>query len=268
MDSENIVKQVDITRIKDKKKILMKDDIIDENILEIFINGGKTFQMVFSMTDTKALAAGFLFTQGVIHKKTDIKAIEFFRTKRQCHITLDEQAEKRLIQFTSSLQIKGSSGGTLLQEQTEPFSSKLAQPENLFTITYDQVLSLIQLHWDHSELFHKTGALHSAGLCTPIKIISYYEDIGRHNALDKLAGNILLNGIDTKDKVATISCRMSLEIIDKIIKTRIPIVISNAAPTLCAVKLADKAGLTIIGFARNNRFNIYTHEKRIIEPKG
>jgi len=268
LDSEHIVKQVDIIRIKDNKKILIKDDIIDEDILEIFINKKKTFQMVFSMTDTKALATGFLFTQGIVQQKTDIKAIEFFKTKNQCHITLDEQAEKRLIQFTNGHQIKGSSGGTLLQEQTDPFSSRPARAEDLFTITYDQVLSLIQMHWDHSELFHKTGALHSAGLCTPIKMLAYYEDIGRHNALDKLAGDILLKGIETKDKVATISCRMSLEIIGKIIKTGISIVISNAAPTLSAVRLADRAGLTIVGFTRNNRFNIYTHEARIIEPKG
>ena len=122
---------------------------------------------------------------------------------------------------------------------------------------------MIQLHWDHSELFHKTGAVHSAGLCNSSKILSYYEDIGRHNALDKLAGDVLLKEMDTRDKIATVSCRMSLEIIGKIIKTGIPIVISNAAPTLSAIKLADKAGLTLIGFARNNRFNVYTHEKRI-----
>jgi len=265
LDSEHIVKQVDIIRIKDNKKILMKDDIIDEDILEIFINKKKAFQMVFSMTDTKALAAGFLFTQGIVQQRTDIKSIEFFKTKKQCHITLDTLAQERLILFNGDLQIKGSSGGILLKEKAESFSSRPAQPEDLFTITYDQVLSLIQLHWDHSELFHKTGALHSAGLCTPFKIISYYEDIGRHNALDKLAGDILLKGIETRDKVATISCRMSLEIVGKIIKTRIPIVISNAAPSLSAVKLADGEGLTIIGFARNNRFNIYTHEKRIVE---
>ncbi|WP_299980675.1 formate dehydrogenase accessory sulfurtransferase FdhD [Desulfobacula sp.] len=260
MDSKHIIKQVDIIRIKDNKKILMKDSIIDEEILEIFINKNKVFQMVFSMTDIEALAVGFLFTQGIVHKKKDIEANKVFKEKNQCHITLGDRAKERLTEFKKGRQIKGSSGGTLLQNQADLF---LSCPKDHFSITYDQVLSLIQMHWDHSELFHKTGAVHSAGLCNSSKILSYYEDIGRHNALDKLAGDILLKEIDTIDKIATVSCRMSLEIIGKIIKTGIPVVISNTAPTLCAIKLADKAGLTVVGFARNNRFNIYTHEKRI-----
>ncbi|MCD4720869.1 MAG: formate dehydrogenase accessory sulfurtransferase FdhD [Desulfobacula sp.] len=260
MDSRHIIKKVEITRIKDNKKFLMKDSIIDEDILEIIINRNKTFQMVFSMTHPKELAVGFLFTQGIVHKKAEIEAIEFFKDKKQCHVTLNDQALKRLNKFKKDRLIKGSSGGALLQDPGDLFSSR---PEDHFSITYDQVLTLIQLHWDHSELFHKTGAVHSAGLCDPSNILSYYEDIGRHNALDKLAGDILLKEMDTQNKIATLSCRMSLEIIGKIIKTGIPIAISNTAPTLSAVKLANRTGLTIVGFARNNRFNIYTHEKRI-----
>jgi len=260
LKNSTIIKQVDTIRIKDGKKFLIKDDIIDEDILEIFINKKKAFQMVFSMTHPKALAVGFLFTQGIIYEKTDIKTIKFLKEKNQCHVRLSSLAQDRLDKFKKEHQIKGSSGGTLLQNPTDLFASA---HKDHFSITCGQVLDLIQLHWDHSELFQKTGALHSAGLCTPSTILSYYEDIGRHNALDKLAGDILLNEIDTQDKIATVSCRMSLEIIGKIVKTGIPIVISNAAPTLSAIKLADKAGLTIVGFARNNRFNIYTHEKRI-----
>lgn len=260
MDSNPILKKINITRIKNNKVILMQDSIIDEDILEIVINSRKAFEMVFSMTHTRALAAGFLFTQGIVHDKTDILRINFFKEKKQCHITLNNRAMQRLEQFKNGHPIKGSSGGTLLQNHAEIVS---ADRKDTLCITYDQVLSLIQRHWDQSDLFHKTGAVHSAGLCNVSTLLSYYEDIGRHNALDKLAGEILLKDMHTADKIATVSCRMSLEIIGKIIKTGIPIVISNAAPTLSAVKLADKAGLTIVGFARNNRFNIYTHEDRI-----
>ena len=256
------IKQIDITRVKDNKKIFIKDSIIDEDILKILINRKKTFEMVFSMTHTRELAAGFLYTQGIVHKKTDIKKIDFFKEKKQCHITLNDKAAKRLDEFRKGHQIKGSSGGTLLHSPVDILSSGL---KNAFHITYNQVLSLIEQHWDQSRLFHETGAVHSAALCNPSTILSYYEDIGRHNALDKLAGDILLKGIEPQNKIVTVSCRMSLEIIGKIIKTGIPVVISNAAPTLSAVGLADKAGLTIVGFARNNRFNIYTHERRIVK---
>lgn len=261
MDGRQIIQQIDITRIKDHKKILMKDGIIDEDILEIFINGTSAFQMVFSMTHVRSLAAGFLFTQGIVCNKAEIKEIQVDKEKNHCHVTLTGQAMERLEDFKHRRQIKGSSGGTLLQGPDAMLPPPARDP---LTITYDQVLSLIQQHWDQSVLFHETGAVHSAGICNPETILSYYEDIGRHNALDKMAGDILLTGMDTRDKIATVSCRMSLEIIGKVIKTGIPIVISNAAPTLSAVRLAHRAGLTIVGFARNNRFNIYTHEKRIV----
>jgi FdhD protein len=238
----------------------MSDVIIDEDILEIYINKEKAFEMVYSMTHTQALAAGFLFTQGIVKDRSDILEIQFFEQTRQCFVFLTDSARMRAAAFKNGKQIKGSSGGTLLQENAVALTCPGSHTPCL---TDGQVLSLIQQHFDHSELFHKTGAVHSAGLCLPHSILCYFEDIGRHNALDKLAGNILLNGIDTHDKIATVSCRMSLEIIGKIIKTGIPIVISNAAPTLSAVNLAKRAGLTIIGFARENRFNIYTHKERI-----
>jgi FdhD protein len=260
MQNDTLIKQLNITRIKNNNKILIKDNIIDEDILQIYINNKKTFEMVFSMTHPKALAVGFLFTQGIVDNKIDIKEIIFHKGQKQCNITLNLKAQERLNNFIKRDKIKGSSGGVLLQDKTAVLPT---DPNKTIPITYSQVLSLIKSHQEQSRLFHQTGAVHSAGLCDSIKVLSYYEDIGRHNALDKLAGDILLNGIDTKNKIATLSCRMSLEIIGKIIKTGIPIVISNAAPTLSAVKLANRAGLTMIGFARDNRFNIYTHEQRI-----
>lgn len=261
MNNAHIIKQIDITRIKDGQIILTRDSIIDEDILEIQINGETAFQIVFSMTHTEALVAGFLFTQGIVQEKADIRDLEFSEKTKQCRITLKHAALKRLGELKENGRIKGSSGGILLRHPAGISAKSLAQG---FSITYDEVLSLIRMHRDHSGIFLETGAVHSAGLCNKNRILNYYEDIGRHNALDKMAGDILLKGINTGDKAATVSCRMSLEIIGKIIKAGIPIVISNAAPTLSAVRLADLAGLTVIGFARDNRFNIYTHGERIV----
>ncbi|MCK5685918.1 formate dehydrogenase accessory sulfurtransferase FdhD [bacterium] len=268
MKNTKITKQINITRVKDNNKFLIKDTIIDEDILQIYINGDKNFEMVFSMTKPVELTAGFLFTQDIISKKTDIEKITFDNLTKQCHVILNRTALKRLDEFKTKQQIKGSSGGTLLQgtdlsPKSDNNKSKHNKSDHKRPLNYNKVLSLITMHQEQSELFQQTGAVHSAGLCTSSKILSFYEDIGRHNAIDKLAGDILLNSINTYDKIATLSCRMSLEIIGKIIKTCIPIVISNAAPTLSAIKLADQAGLTVIGFARGNRFNIYTHEHRI-----
>ncbi len=263
--SDSIVKQIPIIRIKENIPIHMEDAIIDEEIFRLFINNEKAFEMVFSMTHSRELAAGFLTTQSIVKTRSDIIDLEWNPDKKQCHLTLDTDALKRFKQFKKGSLVKGSSGGSLLLNTTDNIT---IDPSDSFCVKPYQILSLINQHWNYSTLFHKTGAVHSAGLCDTENILEYYEDIGRHNAVDKLAGHILINQIDTRHKIATLSCRMSLEIIGKLIKTGIPIVISNAAPTLSAVKLADRAGLTIIGFARDNRFNIYTHPSRVIQSES
>ena len=263
MTYQPIIHDIDIIRIKNGQTIPMKDPIIDEDIFAIYINGKKTFEMIASMIHPLELTAGFLFTQGIVAAKEEIVDMTVSETQKSCHVRLRPTAIEQLTNFKRQRQVRGSSGGMLLQGN-DLQTARISSPD--ITLTPEQIMNLISSHWKHSQLFHKTGAVHSAGLCRPDAILSYFEDIGRHNALDKLAGAVLLEDIDTTDKVATLSCRMSLEIIGKIIKTGIPVVISNAAPTLSAVKLAQKAGLTIIGFARENRFNIYTHKNRILYP--
>jgi len=260
MIQDKSVRQIDITRIDSNRKHHIKDNIIDEDILEIFINNIKAFEMVASMTRTRELAAGFLFTQGIVREIKDIIQIKVFKPEKQVHVQLAGPAELRFNKLRGNIQTKASSGGTLLQN---PENAADSLKKTSLCISSGQVLNLIKQHRDHSDLFRQTGAVHSAAICTADTIISYYEDIGRHNALDKMAGDILMKNIYTGDKIATLSCRMSLEIIGKILRTGIPVVISNAAPTLPAVKLAAKAGLTMIGFARGERFNIYTGEEKI-----
>jgi FdhD protein len=114
-----------------------------------------------------------------------------------------------------------------------------------------------------SLTFRKTGGVHSAALGNQRELVVRYEDIGRHNAVDKVMGYAFLHQIPLQDKCLILSGRISTEIVLKVALNGIAVIVSRSAPTLQAVKMAERLGLTIIGFARGNRFNVYTHGERV-----
>ncbi len=115
-----------------------------------------------------------------------------------------------------------------------------------------------------SSLFRKTGGVHSCALGTTEEIQVFADDIGRHNAVDKVFGECLLKDISTIDKVLLTSGRVSSEILLKVVKRQVPIIISPAAPTDLATDLAQKLNLTVIGFVRGKRMNVYSAAERVI----
>ena len=114
-----------------------------------------------------------------------------------------------------------------------------------------------------SELYKTTGGTHSAALSDGENILIFHEDIGRHNAVDKVIGDAFLQQIRLDDKILITSGRVSSEILLKVAKGGIPLLVAISAPTDMAVELANKLGITLIGFARGKRMNVYTHEERI-----
>ncbi|MGM0642689.1 MAG: formate dehydrogenase accessory sulfurtransferase FdhD [Thermodesulfobacteriota bacterium] len=258
---DGLIQQIEVSRCTDGRMEKVADRVIQEDVLGIRINGALFFRISCSLEQPENLAAGFLFTQQIVKDKSEIELIVFDREAGECRITLRSKAADRLNTMDKSARQKGSSGGLLFPESNNPGDT---QPQDCMQITCDDATRLIRLHHDHSRLFKMTGAVHSCALCSRTDLLRFYEDIGRHNALDKMAGDILLNGIDTADKIVTASCRLSLEIIQKVAVSGFSMVISNSAPTYPAVKAAESAGICVIGFARNNRFNLYTHPGRII----
>ncbi len=113
--------------------------------------------------------------------------------------------------------------------------------------------------------FKHTGGVHNAALCNTDGIILARTDIGRHNALDKIYGHCLKNNIRLDDKIIAFSGRISSEVLLKVSKIGVSIILSKSAPTELALEMAEQLGITAIGFIRNNRLNIYTHPERIIE---
>ena len=137
--------------------------------------------------------------------------------------------------------------------------------ESDITISARQVFALIDEFSQCSPIYKATGGVHSAALCNTDSIIVFSEDIGRHNAIDKILGQCLLEDMPTEGRLIVTSGRVSSEILLKVARRNIPLLISKAAPTSLGVKLADDLGVTLIGFARGKRMNIYANERRVIK---
>jgi FdhD protein len=119
-----------------------------------------------------------------------------------------------------------------------------------------------------SELHRRTGGVHAAALASPSGILVFREDIGRHNAVDKAVGAWLGREGGFADKILLCSGRLSSEILSKALRCRIPVLVSRSAPTDRGVALARRFNLTLVGFARGRRLNIYSGAERIVSPQS
>lgn len=132
-----------------------------------------------------------------------------------------------------------------------------------FSISAGKLKELFKKFQKASDLYQMTGCVHSAGLSDGESILCLAEDIGRHNAVDKIIGYALLEEIPFKGKIMLASGRLSSEIVSKCAKWGIPVVASRTSPTSLAVEIAEQSGVTVVGFVRADRLNVYTHPGRI-----
>ena len=143
-------------------------------------------------------------------------------------------------------------------EQIQPISNKSS-------FTVKELLGLAISLNEKAQTFKLTGGVHEAALAHGDHFIAFYEDIGRHNALDRILGYSFLNKIDTSDKVIALSGRIASEMLTKAARIGVSVVVSRSAPTCLSIDLAEQLGITLVGFARGNNLNIYTHPERILE---
>ncbi|MCD4658209.1 MAG: formate dehydrogenase accessory sulfurtransferase FdhD [Planctomycetes bacterium] len=135
--------------------------------------------------------------------------------------------------------------------------------ENSIPVAREQIFELMEKFKDASDLFEVTGAAHSNCLCSTTEFLIFSEDVARHNAIDKTIGKALTQHISLEEKILVASCRVSKALSLKIARARIPIIASVSAVTDAAVEICEKSGVTLIGFARGKRMNVYTHPERI-----
>ncbi|MEW6215780.1 MAG: formate dehydrogenase accessory sulfurtransferase FdhD [Nitrospirota bacterium] len=247
-----------------KRKIIKKhgtsfEDIEDyiaiEKKLRVSINGKEFISLYCTPMMIRELIVGLFLTEGIINGKFCADEISI---KYGDEIIVDIPAVGEVL--TEGMVITSGCIGGITFASKKDFE-KIADN---FSIDTETLKAIFKEFHNRSELFRLTGCVHSAALSDGKQILVFAEDIGRHNAVDKVIGSAIIDEIPFTEKLMLVSGRLSSEMVSKCSKWGIPILASRTAPTDLAIEIAEITGVTLIGFVRGDRMNVYTSPQRII----
>ena len=260
MDNAKYLKTVVIDKLIENEAHEVEDVTIEEARLNLFLNGEKAISMMTIPKDQDAHAIGFLMSENVISSIDDIEELKVSDDGLRVDVKakIDEASLQNL--YKEKTLVSGCGGGV-----TGNVEGSLEIPFNqtAFKITPETISREVKIFYQESELYNLTGCVHKAMIYLLDGQTITAEDIGRHNAIDKVMGKCKLQKLDTTKSVLFVSGRLSSEMVTKAVMHRIPIIVSRTAPTYLGVQTAHKHGITLIGFARGKKMNLYTHSGRI-----
>ena len=254
--------KLSILRITEQGRSSLEDVVVREFSLTIILNNQELVTLLCSPISLKYLAAGFLLSEGLISSKDDIKKIVV--DDQRGMVQVETKRNNRFATEPSFKRLITSGGGRGALFYHAPDAQGQAKVESDIEISAHEVFALMDKFVQYSEVFKATGGVHSAALCSTKDILVFSEDIGRHNAIDKIFGECILKDIPTEGGLIITSGRVSSEILLKVARRNIPLLISKSAPTNLGVSLANDLGITVIGFARGRRMNVYTNGWRVV----
>lgn len=275
MQQQTCTKQ--IIRWDRAKQIPIQDELVVEEPLEIRVGQQSLIVVMRTPGYDFELAAGFLFTESLIKSGDDIEIIAYcdddsftqnttpsdmqniVNVRLTQELNLEQAGWQRNFHANASCGLCGKMTIESVKHQVMPLESAFRLDQKVFYKLNDRLRAA-------QSVFEKTGGLHAAGLFNENgELLIVREDIGRHNAVDKVIGQALLSDMIPLDEhVLMVSGRASFEIVQKALFARIPIVVAVSAASTLAVDLAEEGNLTLIGFMRGQRMAVYSHPKRIL----
>jgi len=258
---ENEVERFSVLRFTKDGKSNIDEVVVREFPVTLILNNQELVTLLCSPKDLDYLAAGFLHSEGLLKSKDEIKNIAVDDQRGVVRLETVEGKEVTQDVLSKRIITSGCGKGASFYSPADVASQKV---DSQVEILADEVFVLVNKFQHGSEVYLATHGVHSAALCDNKGILVFSEDIGRHNALDKIFGQCLLQDIPTNDRIVVISGRISSEMLHKVAKRDIPILISISAPTNLGVKLADELGITLIGLAKGNRMNVYAGGWRVV----
>lgn len=252
----------DVLRLNAGRRESFRDVLIRERPVTIFLDDVELVNLLCSPKDLDFLALGFLFAEGLIKGKGDVKKIVSDEKDGVVWVELKKAKKPSENLVAKRFITTGCGRGLTFVDAAR--DNKRFKNKSKFEVRVDSLQRLMKEFHTKSRLYRLTGGVHSAALCSPTKVLVFNEDIGRHSAIDKVIGESIQKGIRTKDRIMVTSGRISSEILVKAARSGTPVVISKSAPTDLAVELASDLGITLVGFARGPRMNVYSNAWRVI----
>src|SRR5512142_2735811 len=232
-------------------------ETIVETPVSLTINGSAWLSFMCTPVDLEALAVGFLYDEGVIGAMSDVADVRVCEHGDNVDVWLTRSVE----QPKSWRRTSGCTGGVTAVDL-------LARPDVSFDadrprVEPDAIGHLVEMLFESQELYRETGGVHTSALSDGKKVLLSAEDIGRHNTLDKIAGLCLMRNIWPEVRILITTGRISSEMLQKAARLQAPILISRTSPSSLSIEMAERYGITLIGYARRQRFNVYTNAKRV-----
>jgi len=258
LTAEHVITRVDLRKGSVEK---MKDEVIVEGKIELYINNEHYAVFLFSPSDVKELVAGHLLSEGIIESLAEIRSLEISKGRVDVLLTKETGFGPSMAPKLIRTECGSGAGSIPPRLWMKPRGVKDAvsvrfNPE----IVIESVGTLNSL----ADVFRRTGGTHASALFDESgKALAFSEDIGRHNAMDKVIGKAALRGVDFKRTLLASTGRLTSEMVAKAAQLSIPVIVSISAPTDKGIKMAEMTGPTLIGFARGRRFNIYSHPERV-----
>lgn len=236
-------------------------DVVTERPLTLFLNGREIVTMMTIGDHPDLLAVGYLLNQGMLKADDVVTAIDHAEDIETIVVRTERQTDYE-DKLKKKVQTSGCAQGTVFGDLMDELDGiALSQEARLRT---SWLYALTRKINTEPSLYLKAGAIHGCVLCEADKPLVYMEDVGRHNAIDKIAGYMFRHHVTSDDKIFYTTGRLTSEMVIKCVKMRIPILVSRSGFTAWGVELARKAGLTLVGRARGKRFVCLAGEGRLV----
>ena len=233
--------------------------VVQEGPLSVSVTGQALVTLLCTPSKLEALVVGFLAFEGIIRGLEDIQSLTVLEEDGYADVRLTSD----FVPPRRRIHTSGCGGGITFSLETHGSAAM----EDNSTVDPRSLFPLIRELYVEAQSYRESRGIHAAALADGEKLVIVTEDVGRHNAIDKICGEAMLRGIPTTGRVLLATGRISSEMLRKGAHMGTPIVVSRTSATTMSIELAKRLGLTLIGYVRGDSFYVYSHPERLVLPK-